>query len=91
MENQSEEKLITVVPPEDNRHYTIIVETTTKTSEGTEAVQILNLFADSPAGAYQMLLNLQQIYTHQPNTTSIKLIGVYRRTVLEVVDKKIGE
>ena len=85
------EKLVDVVDPKDNRHYTVIVETLNVDENGNEYSQILNMFADGPYSAFHLLGGITQLYD-QPNVKKVTLVGVYGRTMLKVIDvNKNGE
>lgn len=85
-EVKNEQKPMVEVPDiNDERHYTILIELTCKDSDDREVVQTVNVFAKTPEEAFMSTLNLRSLYD-QPNVVKVKLVGIYKRTVLKVVE-----
>ena len=81
-------RIVETIGPDDPNNYTVIVQATYKDEKGTETKQILNLFAKNTDEAYAWLLDLRRLYD-QPGIVGVKLMGVYRRTTLKVIDEQL--
>lgn len=87
MEESKDNELpqITTVELNDPRNYSVIVEVS-RTEGDSAGLQTLNLFATKPEEAFTLLINLRKLYEHDKTITNVRLVGVYRRTALKVVE-----
>ena len=78
------EQTVEVVDSQDNRNYSILVEvirgTDTEASKST-----ITIYADTPTNASILLARLRDMYNN-PDVKNVKLVGIYKRIQLSVVE-----
>lgn len=81
---ERESKEVETIDANDTRAYAILVEIVRGTE--TEAHKdTLTIYADTPMNTFILLTKVRDIY-NQPDVLKVKLVGVYKRIQLSVVE-----